>query len=404
MIKRGGKTTTSSVDVSSSSLLIKGAEEHRHHRRTDRPFFNPGKPLATKSTLNLYSSVYVDTSVSCSGPRPDQASLKSDLAHPDRECRMIRVDDPYVFNPDQAAIAATQWGGGADIIKDEKPWLKSWYFPSDAFDPWPKKTELRCWHCTHYFDWSPFPLPFSFDIGTSRYRISSGLFCGPSCAKAYIGNQPHSSSNFGAVCNWIDEIAHDYYGYSTKTGGRVHITPAPPKELLKEYCGEKGLSIQQFRTICAHGRSLKILKPGWITIKQVVEAEQVNAKHHTASSLYTKSSPSGHSFRRSDVNTPKVVKMGDALPVTPANPEASSASCIFPCSPATPVIITVGNIAAATTTSSSTSPHRYHSAYHMENPDDIKPTSEIVRVKRIPYVGRNNRRLHDYFEYHRKRK
>jgi len=327
---------------------------------------------------------------------------------------MVKADDPYVFNPDQAAIAATQWGGSggnddettttknADFGK--KPWLKSWYFPSDAFDPWPKKTDLRCWHCTHPFDWSPFPLPFSFNTGASRYRISSGIFCGPSCAKAYIGNQPHSSSNFGAVCNWIDEIARDYYGYVTKTGGTVHITPAPPKELLKEYCGDKGLTIQQFRTICAHGRSLKILKPGWITIKQVVEAEQANAKHHTTTSLYTR-------HQRVGGVTSATTTMSSSYPSSPAvtNPSAlpslSSSRAILSTTtaPTPPTSVSGLPYSSLVSSSSSSSSLRYHSAYHMENPDDIKPTSEIVKIKRIPYVGRNNRRLHDYFDYSRKK-
>ncbi|MDR3540750.1 MAG: hypothetical protein P4L69_07230 [Desulfosporosinus sp.] len=190
---------------------------------------------------------------------------------------MLKVKEPFVFNPDQAALAALQWGGEASQNKD-KPWLKSWYFPTDAFEPWPMApTGLHCWHCSCKFDWSPFPCPRSYDKNIGRYRVIAGGFCGPSCAKAYAKFST-SISNTDNVCAMIDQIAFKYYNYKTPKGNVPLIPVAPRKEVLQKFCGPKGLSIKQFRTLCANGRMLTLLDPGFITHKQVLEAQESVAK------------------------------------------------------------------------------------------------------------------------------
>ena len=238
-------------------------------RRNQRPFFNPGKPLASRSNRNLFPTVFVDTSVKCSGPqiRPDAIVRISPSPGP--------VTKPYVFDPDQAVLAASQWGSDTSESAD-KPWLKSWYYPSDAFDPWPTSTKTKCWWCTYGYDWTPFPMPYSFDKKNSRYRVI-GMFCGPSCAKAYAcsGNR---FSNSTVMCAWIDAIARYFFGYNNARGFCPRIPIAPPRELLQDFCGPKGFTIQQYRTACVHGRSLCILKPGWITVKQVIEGEHLTAQ------------------------------------------------------------------------------------------------------------------------------
>jgi len=281
-----------------------------------------GKPMATRSGRGLFPTLYVDLSPMRCGPRARPETLVPDMSHPMHEAAMVRVKDPFVYNPDQAALAATQWGGSMEQPED-KPWLKSWYFPTDAFDQWPKDpTGLRCWHCTYKFKWSPFPCPRSFDRVAGRFRVLPGGFCGPSCAKGYA---VYSSGlgNPDNVCAMIDKIAFQYFGYKTPKGNTPMIPIAPKKEMLQKYCGPKGLTITQFRTLCAHGRKLTLLDPGFITLKQVIEAEDKTAQLKTSGGL-----------RR---------------------------------------------------------------AIHVENPDDIKPTEDMVRIRRPVYGGRGARPLSEFF-------
>lgn len=149
--------------------------------------------------------------------------------------------------------------------------MKSWFFPSQPFDPWPEKTSICCWWCTYEFSHSPFPLPVSYNKYEKRFR-TRGIFCGPSCAKAYAANSEFIS-NVDAVFRWIEMIAHDYYGYKLE-----QVVVAPPKEILQKYCGPSGLTIEKYRAIIAQGHTLRILPPNWTTVKQVVQAEQNNAK------------------------------------------------------------------------------------------------------------------------------
>lgn len=244
-----------------------------------RDFVRPiGKPLSTKGGRGIYPTVYVDVSTQTCGPRLRRDLMVAIPDFPVRESCMVKVKTPYVFDPDQAALAAAQWGSDGDQPVD-RPWLKSWYFPADAFDPWPRKQPagLCCWHCTCEFDWAPFPLPRSRDAAHGRWRVLAGRFCGPSCAKAYA-KYSGLYINLSEVFGWIDEIAATYFGYRTAKG-HTAVTPiAPKKELLRKFCGPKGLTIEQFRTLIAHGRTLNLLDPGFITIKQVVEAEDTIAR------------------------------------------------------------------------------------------------------------------------------
>jgi hypothetical protein len=84
------------------------------------------------------------------------------------------------------------------------------------------------------------------------------------------------------VYTFIDRVAEDFYGYRIhmEDGApkRSSIPLAPDKELLQDYCGPEGMTIEQFRAVCSCGRSIKVLPPAWITMKQVVQAEQQTAK------------------------------------------------------------------------------------------------------------------------------
>ena len=140
----------------------------------------------------------------------------------------------------------------------------------DFRDPskWPIHSDLRCWWCLHNFDTRPFPCPISKGPHDG-YRVR-GVFCGPSCAKAWSvdGSSDSSRSKISVL---IDELAHQR-GF--RDNNRVvHIPVAPPRETLQMFVGADGFTIDEFRSLCAIGMDIDVLDPPFITHKQVVVAE-----------------------------------------------------------------------------------------------------------------------------------
>lgn len=278
--------------------------------------YNPCKPLASKGRSKLGPICFVDSSTATSGPRLYESSKIVIIT------TTLPTEKPVV-KEEQAIEAAKQWASAqytGDGTSTTRPWIKSWYFPLDAFNPWPEKTDLCCWWCSCPFDWPPFPMPYSYDRLSNRYR-SIGLFCGPSCAKAYCrGTEKYSSHH--NIDYFIDRIATEFYDYklNVQTGAskKCTIPPAPPKEILQKFCGPKGFTIEQYRALCCCGRTLKVHPPHIITMKQVVEAEQQTAKKRKI--------------------------------------------------------------------------------HHVENPDDIQCTTDLVKKKRIPYAGPGAKRMTDYLK------
>jgi hypothetical protein len=235
------------------------------------------KPLASKGGRGLFPTVFVDISVEKCGPWLPRSAMVPDHDRPDSSKSSVGRGDVVMSSSssstkEEAALAASQWGS-LTKEEEEKPWIKSWFFPCDAFDPWPEKANgTCCWHCTCEYDCAPFPLPRSRDETHGRWRVYAGGFCGPSCAKAYA-KYTLQCSNLSNVFSWIDLIATKYFSYDEK----IKIPIAPKKEVLQKYCGPRGLTIAQFRTMCTHGRTLKLHDPGFIALKQIVEGEDINA-------------------------------------------------------------------------------------------------------------------------------
>jgi hypothetical protein len=134
---------------------------------------------------------------------------------------------------------------------------------------WPEKTDLKCWWCLHQFDTKPFPCPVHMNYdGKMRIR---GVFCGPSCAKAWVVSS-NFFSNYSHVFEMIDTLARSS-GFKNPKDNSICITTAPPRESLNVFCGSEGLTIEQFRGLCACGFRVSVLHPPFITEKQVIVAE-----------------------------------------------------------------------------------------------------------------------------------
>lgn len=235
------------------------------------------KPLASKSGQKLFPICYVDCRNSTAGA-PLHAATRANLMRLYVNVKKTKLHNAGVDLMHQSRVAAQQWG---DVKKKaSESWLKSWYFPLDAFSPWPAETKLCCWWCTEPFNWTPFPLPYQYDTSSNRYR-SVGVFCGPSCAKSYA-SRIKQYRNLDNVFSWIEIVATDYFGYRIgidEGGVKSSSVPfAPDRELLQKFCGPEGMTIEEFRSACECGRKIKLLEPNWTTQKQVVQAEQVTAK------------------------------------------------------------------------------------------------------------------------------
>lgn len=162
---------------------------------------------------------------------------------------------------------------------------------------WPSKTDLKCWWCLHGFDTRPFPCPYRKSVDGKWHIV--GVFCGPSCAKAWA---VHDGRFLDAqrVPSLIDELARSRGFCSRPTAGAtttigsssssssgvvpkgpvgphgpiLHIPEAPPRTVLKMFRGEPdGLTIEQFRGLCSCGFDVRVLEPPYITHKQVLVAE-----------------------------------------------------------------------------------------------------------------------------------
>jgi hypothetical protein len=74
------------------------------------------------------------------------------------------------------------------------------------------------------------------------------------------------------IDNLINDLAHKR-GYFPPNRKFFYIPIAPPRETLCTFCGPEGLSIEQFRGLCAAGFDVNVLHPPYITEKQVIVAE-----------------------------------------------------------------------------------------------------------------------------------
>lgn len=139
---------------------------------------------------------------------------------------------------------------------------------------WPDRCNLKCWWCLYTFDTRPFPCPitsYNDEQGHPTYRVR-GVFCGPSCAKAWATINMYKP-NF----HIIDELAFSR-GFRSPDGKRMYIPKAPPRECLQDFSGVLGMTIEQFRGLCAKGIDVNLHAPPFITQMQVITAESRNLK------------------------------------------------------------------------------------------------------------------------------
>jgi len=96
--------------------------------------------------------------------------------------------------------------------------------------PWPKSTDLLCWHCCHGFDTVPVPAVSDFSERRNIMQVH-GNFCSWACSKAWmLRNNSH---------------ARVVYLHRLARAGREPIATAPPRDVLRVFGGH--MSITDFR-------------------------------------------------------------------------------------------------------------------------------------------------------------
>lgn len=104
--------------------------------------------------------------------------------------------------------------------------------------PWPKKTKIHCFHDCHPFDTMPVPLIVRYDH-QRRMAVGFGFFCSPNCGRAYALDHSPIAHNQAMV--WYSRVLEDNFGIPVSASTR----PAPPKECLKIFGGDK--TIEEYR-------------------------------------------------------------------------------------------------------------------------------------------------------------
>lgn len=107
-----------------------------------------------------------------------------------------------------------------------------------TFAEHPRSTNLLCWHCALQFDGVPYFIPItSTRISDAALEWTiDGNFCSWACATAYINNHTRDPSKKWELLANIANIR----------ACATPIEPAPPRTIMRTYCGEGGMSVRDY--------------------------------------------------------------------------------------------------------------------------------------------------------------
>ena len=118
-------------------------------------------------------------------------------------------------------------------------------------EPWPRRTNVACWHCCHTFKTMPIPMIRRYDRLLNRY-VCAGIFCSTNCARAYmVEHQAHLSNQAAA---YMTIMAKEVFGIP-----EVSARPARPRIRLKMFGGT--LTIEEFRAGFSTPTVEKVVEP-----------------------------------------------------------------------------------------------------------------------------------------------
>jgi hypothetical protein len=113
---------------------------------------------------------------------------------------------------------------------------------------WPHSCNLKCWHCDRMFNTRPLFIPDE-PWADGSFGVK-GVFGDWPCMARFINdNYPEQKYVYNSLMLQL------YYIF---TGIRIEKIPlAPPKTIMKQYCGESGVSLSEYdeivKSLLSHG-------------------------------------------------------------------------------------------------------------------------------------------------------
>lgn len=109
-----------------------------------------------------------------------------------------------------------------------------------SVDKWPKSSNRKCWNCDLVpIDYPRFiPVKLFPDGSCETY----GHFCEWNCAVRYVQHEMPKDAQWDSL-----RLIGLYESKFTAKPQREKIPPAPSKTIMRQYCGDGGLSEQEYR-------------------------------------------------------------------------------------------------------------------------------------------------------------
>ncbi|MCK9608146.1 MAG: hypothetical protein M0R33_17010 [Methylomonas sp.] len=120
-----------------------------------------------------------------------------------------------------------------------------------SVDQWVQHTNLLCWYCSDEIKSYPKFIPVVLKSTLSGEQWNTlGYFCEWSCAEAY------GEANCRDLLNMWDLRNHIAIMRQKFDGGAIHhVPPSISPTRMKKYCGEEGLTEDEYRQELQHIRS-----------------------------------------------------------------------------------------------------------------------------------------------------
>jgi hypothetical protein len=112
-----------------------------------------------------------------------------------------------------------------------------------TLDKWPRITTLMCWECAESIDDIPCFIPHNPAVNSSGEKVykALGAFCSWNCVAKY------ASTRYGDTEKWeIDRNIKKIIKIYTGTEPAI-VLPSPDKTIMKKYCGNRGLTVAEYK-------------------------------------------------------------------------------------------------------------------------------------------------------------
>ncbi len=121
---------------------------------------------------------------------------------------------------------------------------------------WPKSSNCKCWNCDNLFTTTPWFVPQDYYVNTKGEdeMTTIGNFCSEFCAQKYIDDKFKKDNTYRSKVSMMNVL------YQKMTGGKIEkIYPALDRTIMKQYCGEDGISQEDYiKRVKQNSENLKL--------------------------------------------------------------------------------------------------------------------------------------------------